>query len=155
MAKISLSLESDALTQLQVRYMVWLLGRWPIVGARVAPVKQARCSQIRLFLSLVEVNGSDGAIQGCGGGCVGRLAEVMPGKAPVWARIVRKHGLAPTPYGQAAVWSYGDFVFQPEYDIMSDMTRARQYGFHETLDTERMFIELFDFYRSQRIIPAR
>jgi nucleoside-diphosphate-sugar epimerase len=83
-----------------------------------------------------------------------RLAEVMPGKAPVWERIVGRHGLVPTPYGKTADWSYGDFVFRPEYDIMSDMTRARQAGFGEALDTERMFIELFDFYRSRRIIPA-
>jgi hypothetical protein len=82
-----------------------------------------------------------------------RLAEEMPGKAPLWERLVTKYRLAPTPYEKAVIWSYADFVFGPEYDIMSDMTKARQFGFHEALDTERMFIDLFDYYRQQRIIP--
>ena len=36
---------------------------------------------------------------------------------------------------------------------MSDMTKARQYGFHEVVDTEAMSIRLFDEYRVNRIIP--
>ena len=47
----------------------------------------------------------------------------------------------------------GDFVFSPEYDIMSDTTKARQYGFHEALATEEMFVDLFEYYRQERIIP--
>jgi hypothetical protein len=77
----------------------------------------------------------------------------MPGKALVWERIVRKHGLRARPFGMTVVWPYGDFVFGQEYDIMSDTTKARQHGFHEALDTERMFLALFDYYRQQRIIP--
>jgi nucleoside-diphosphate-sugar epimerase len=82
-----------------------------------------------------------------------RLADVMPGKKAVWERIVRKHNLAPTPYEQTVLWSYGDFVFEPGYDIMSDTTKARQFGFHEAVDTQQMFIDLFDYYRQHRIIP--
>ena len=82
-----------------------------------------------------------------------RLAEIMPPKAPVWDRLVKKHGLKATPCQQAVIWSYGDFVFSPEYDIMSDTTKARQHGFHEALDTERMFLDLFDYYRQEKAIP--
>ena len=81
------------------------------------------------------------------------MAAVMPAKKTVWERIVRKHGLAPTPYERAALWSYGDFVFEPGYDIMSDTTKARLFGFHDVVDTQQMFIELFDYYRRHRIIP--
>jgi len=82
-----------------------------------------------------------------------RLAECMAGKGPVWVRIVKQPGLRATPYRDAAIWSYGDFVFQPGYDIMSDTTKARLYGFHEALATEEMFIGLFDYYRRERVIP--
>ena len=82
-----------------------------------------------------------------------RMADAMPGKKSVWERIVRKHDLAPTPYKRTALWSYGDFVFEPGYDIISDTTKARLFGFHEALDTQRMFIDLFDYYRQHRIIP--
>jgi hypothetical protein len=36
---------------------------------------------------------------------------------------------------------------------MSDMTKARQYGFHDAVDTEEMFFRLFDEFRQNRIIP--
>lgn len=66
---------------------------------------------------------------------------------------MKQHDLRATPWRDAAMWSYGDFVFQPEYDIMSDTTKARLYGFHEALATEEMFIGLLDHYRRERVIP--
>jgi nucleoside-diphosphate-sugar epimerase len=82
-----------------------------------------------------------------------RLASVMADKGPVWERIAQKHGLRPLPFEELVPWSYGDFLFRPPYDIMSDMTKARRYGFHETVDSEAMFFRLFDHFRAERIIP--
>lgn len=82
-----------------------------------------------------------------------RLSEAMADKAPVWERIVRRQGLVPTPYEHAALWSYGDFVFGSEYDMMSDTTKLRRYGFCEVADTEAMFLRLFDELRRVRIVP--
>jgi hypothetical protein len=81
------------------------------------------------------------------------LAQAMADKAPVWERIVAKHGLEPVPYAQTALWSYGDFVFAPGYDIMSDTLKLRQTGFGECLDTEKMFLDLFGKFRAARVIP--
>lgn len=83
-----------------------------------------------------------------------RLGETMPAQKPVWEGIVRKHGLDAPPYEATVLWPYGDFVFHPGWDIMSDTIKSRQFGFHEACDTQAMFIELFDFYRQNRIIPA-
>ena len=83
-----------------------------------------------------------------------RLGETMPEKQAVWDRIVEKHGLARSPFAELVLWPYGDFVFHPDWDIMSDTLKCRQYGFHEVCDTRQMFIELFDLYRSRKIIPA-
>lgn len=83
-----------------------------------------------------------------------RLGETMPPKKAVWERIVRKHGLRAPPYEEAVLWPYGDFVFHPDWDIMSDTIKARQLGFHEVRDTQTMFIELFNLYRRENIIPA-
>src|SRR5215831_11645592 len=49
-----------------------------------------------------------------------RLAETMADKAPVWDAIVTKHDLRATPYHRLALWRYGDYVFTPDWDIMSD-----------------------------------
>lgn len=81
------------------------------------------------------------------------LSEMMRDKAPVWDRLVQAHDLQPFPYEEIVAWQYGDFVFTPEFDIISDMTKARRYGFCETVDTEQMFIDLFRQFRSSRVIP--
>jgi len=81
------------------------------------------------------------------------LARSMADQAPVWERIVRKHRLRPTPYEQAAVWSYGDFNFMRGYDIMSDTLKLRQTGFGDCIDTGRMFLGHFAYFRQERITP--
>jgi nucleoside-diphosphate-sugar epimerase len=64
-----------------------------------------------------------------------KLGVTMPGKSSVWERIARTHDLAASSYEQLVQWSYADFVFHPEWDIMSDTLKARQFGFHEVRDT--------------------
>jgi hypothetical protein len=66
---------------------------------------------------------------------------------------VAKHGLRPIAYKDIVGWAYGDFVFTPEFDVMSDTSKLRRAGFHEVVDTEAMFVRLFDDYRGARIIP--
>ena len=82
-----------------------------------------------------------------------RLADAMADKAPIWEQIVEKHSLRATPYERLALWSYGDYVFTPSWDIMSDMTKARTFGFHRAIDTEAEFIRYFDLFRANRILP--
>jgi nucleoside-diphosphate-sugar epimerase len=84
-----------------------------------------------------------------------RLGETMPAKKAVWERIARKHGLEAPPFDDLVLWSYGDFVFHPHWDIMSDTLKSRQLGFQEVQQTDRMFLELFDLYREHKIIPAK
>jgi len=82
-----------------------------------------------------------------------RLAALMPDKAAIWREIVAKHGLVDTPYERMALWPYGDVLFTPDWDIMSSTSKLRQFGFHDIVDTERMFLSFFDAFRRDRIIP--
>ena len=82
-----------------------------------------------------------------------RLAEAMKDKGPVWERVVSRHGLQPTPFGQAALWPYADFIFTPGYDMVSDTLKLRRAGFAECADSEEMFLGLFERFRRDRIIP--
>jgi nucleoside-diphosphate-sugar epimerase len=82
------------------------------------------------------------------------LVKFMADKGPVWDRIVARHGLRPFGYKEIVSWPYGDFVFTPEYDVISSTTKARRYGFHECVDTEEMFARLWNEMRADRIIPA-
>ncbi|WP_349294598.1 SDR family oxidoreductase [Baekduia alba] len=84
-----------------------------------------------------------------------RLADVMGDKEPVWEQIVAAHDLAPTPYRDVSSWVFGDAVFSWDYDLIADGSKARRHGFHEYVDTEAMFVRIFDEMRARRIIPPR
>lgn len=83
-----------------------------------------------------------------------RLEHVMADKAPVWRRIAERNGLAPTPYEDVALWSYGDFVFTPSWDHFISTTKLRRHGFDGFVDTEAMLFEMFDALRARRVIPS-
>jgi nucleoside-diphosphate-sugar epimerase len=82
------------------------------------------------------------------------LQDVMADKEPVWDAMVAKHGLAPTPYADVSSWAFGDFVFSWDYDFFADGSKARRYGFHRYVDTEKMLVNLIEDLRKRRIIPA-
>jgi nucleoside-diphosphate-sugar epimerase len=81
------------------------------------------------------------------------LPQYMADKGPVWDAIVAKHDLEPKALDQIVLWHYGNYVFAPEWDIMSSMDKARGCGFHESVDTPDMFARMFEGYRAQRVIP--
>ena len=81
------------------------------------------------------------------------LEAMMADKEPLWDEIVREHGLLPTPFAEAANWSFANYAFAPTWDIMLDNTKARKFGFQEFVDSEEMFLRIFDSFRSQRFIP--
>lgn len=82
-----------------------------------------------------------------------RLTEWMADKAPVWEAIVKKHRLRSPPFSQVGVWSYADFNWQREHDIMSDTLRLRQSGFHACMDTGQMFLDMIRRLQRERWIP--
>ena len=82
-----------------------------------------------------------------------RLEEVMADKAPLWEAMVRRHGLQPHSLAQVAGWRFGDFVFHSDYDHISNLTRARQAGWCESLDTAEVLTGLLRDLRAQRVIP--
>jgi hypothetical protein len=81
------------------------------------------------------------------------LELMMADKEALWNEVVREHGLLPTPFAEAANWSFANYAFAPTWDIMLDNTKARKYGFQEFVDSEEMFFRIFDSFRQQRFIP--
>lgn len=81
------------------------------------------------------------------------LVDYMADKGPVWEKLVKQHGLRPYTYAEIVAWRYGDFVFTPEFDVISDLGKARKFGFREYVDTEKMLFRLWDQMRAARIIP--
>lgn len=81
------------------------------------------------------------------------LDVVMADKEPLWNDMIKKHGLAPHSYQEVSSWGFGDFVFSWDYDFFADGTKARRFGFHEYVDTEEMFMNIFDDLRRRKVIP--
>lgn len=82
-----------------------------------------------------------------------KLAELMSDKEPLWRRITDKHGLRPIPYEDVAAWPFADYVFGCDWDVMSHTLKIRQAGFHDCVDSEQAFLELFGKLREMKIIP--
>lgn len=81
------------------------------------------------------------------------LVETMADKEPLWDTMIEKYDLVPTPYSDVAPWAFGDFVFGWDYDFFSDGSKARRFGFHRYVETEKMFADIFSDLRRRRIIP--
>ena len=81
------------------------------------------------------------------------LESHMADKGMIWELIAEKHGLDTPDYDSFVEWGFGDFVFNCEYDVVSDVTKCRQYGFGEAVDSEASFYRVFDEYRERDLLP--
>jgi nucleoside-diphosphate-sugar epimerase len=81
------------------------------------------------------------------------LTAHMADKAPVWRGMAEKYGLQPYPYEQLVAWPFADYVFGCDWDVMSDVTKSRRFGFQHVTDSEEMFVRLLRRFRAERIVP--
>jgi nucleoside-diphosphate-sugar epimerase len=81
------------------------------------------------------------------------LSQHMADKAPLWEELTRKHKLKSILYTDLAAWPFADYVFGADWDVMSDVTKSRLYGFHKVVDSEDMFVRLLHRFRDERIVP--
>jgi nucleoside-diphosphate-sugar epimerase len=81
------------------------------------------------------------------------LETVMADKEPLWNAMTKKYGLETHSYKEVSSWRFGDFVFSWDYDLFADGSKARRFGFHEYVETETMFRNIFTDFCQRRIIP--
>jgi len=81
------------------------------------------------------------------------MVEFMKGKDRVWDDIVRENGLQPNPVERLANWNFTNYAFSNDWDVMSDTTKCRKYGFMEFIDSEEMFLGHFEALRRMKIVP--
>lgn len=84
-----------------------------------------------------------------------RLADHMPSHEKAWDEIVTAHRLSRTPFNEVAAWGFADFIFHSTWDNVSSTIKIREAGFHDCIDSEQMFVELFDTLASRSLIPRR
>ncbi len=81
-----------------------------------------------------------------------QLDIVMADKEPLWNSMMEKYGLQYS-YAEVSSWKFGDFVFSWDYDFFADGSKARRAGFWEFVDTETMFLEIFENFKKMKVIP--
>jgi len=81
------------------------------------------------------------------------LQTVMSEKEPVWEKICEEHQLHPYTINDLATWKFMDYTFSNGFDQMSSLTKIRQAGWHEVLDTENTITQQLQYMRDKRIIP--
>ena len=82
------------------------------------------------------------------------LEEQMRGMDDTWTRIAQDHRLAESDLSRLASWWHTDADLGRQIEVVADISKARIAGFathHRTVDS---FTDLFDRYRSERLIPA-
>jgi len=89
------------------------------------------------------------------------LTEAMPPREKDWQAIVRRHGLrAPERLdefvGQGFIYADMQFAYaakRPPPTTLVSTIKARQFGFHDCVDTEDMFRKWFRRFRELRWLP--
>lgn len=81
------------------------------------------------------------------------LSDFMPLQQELWEEMQEKYSLQNIPFDKLAAWPFGDFIFNVEYDVMSDTNKVKQFGFTEVVNSDDMFCELLREFQEQRLIP--
>ena len=81
------------------------------------------------------------------------LTQHMTDKAGLWEAMTKKYRLRKFAYDQLVAWPFADYVFGSDWDVMTSTTKARQFGFHDVVDTEDMFCRLLRRFRAEKIVP--
>ena len=81
------------------------------------------------------------------------LTQHMADKGPLWEEMTTKYKLQRFSHNDLVAWPFADYVFGTDWDVMSDVTKARLFGFHDVVDSEAMFVRLLRRFREERIVP--
>jgi nucleoside-diphosphate-sugar epimerase len=86
------------------------------------------------------------------------LPHFLAQRQSTWNSIATKNNLKSFPIELASRWAKGDYTghnsrLACEHDIIADTLRLRRAGFNEVMDSEEMFIRMFERLRIEKIIP--
>lgn len=81
------------------------------------------------------------------------LEQQMLGMEQVWSDIAAEEGLSEANLARIASWWHTDADLGRTMEVLADMSKSRLAGFTGYRRTEDSFLQLFDQYRADRIIP--
>jgi nucleoside-diphosphate-sugar epimerase len=81
------------------------------------------------------------------------LTRHMADKGPLWRSLAERHGLVEPDLSSLVGWGFGDFIFNTETDVISDVNKIYTYGFHERMDSTSSLLGAIDHLKRKRILP--
>jgi nucleoside-diphosphate-sugar epimerase len=81
------------------------------------------------------------------------LARHMADKGPIWREIAEKHGLMESDVAKLVGWGFGDFIFNTEIDVISDVNKIHRFGFTERMNSSASLIAALGQLKQKRILP--
>ena len=81
------------------------------------------------------------------------LTRHMADKGPIWRKIAEQHGLVESDIAKLVGWGFGDFIFQTEVDVISDVSKIHRFGFTERMDSSALLIAALEQLKQKRILP--
>ncbi|SJM49399.1 SDR family oxidoreductase [Gulosibacter sp. 10] len=83
------------------------------------------------------------------------LVDQMHGMEQLWSEIAEKYGLRESRLDRVASFWHTDSDLGVEVEVVADMTKSRLAGFGTYVSTERSFLELFERYEKEGLVPPR
>jgi nucleoside-diphosphate-sugar epimerase len=81
------------------------------------------------------------------------LEQAMVGRDDQWRALAERHGLAEPRLDRLASWWHTDGDLGRDIEVVTDMGKSREAGFVGYRRTVAAFMELFDRYRAEKLIP--
>jgi nucleoside-diphosphate-sugar epimerase len=82
-----------------------------------------------------------------------KLARHMADKGPIWSEIAKKRGLVQPDLSKLVGWGFGDFIFNTESDVISDVNQIYRYGFTERVDSTASLLAALDRLKRRKVLP--
>jgi nucleoside-diphosphate-sugar epimerase len=81
------------------------------------------------------------------------LARHMTDKGPLWREIATKHRLIESDFARLVDWSFGDFIFRTDSDVISDVSKIFNYGFADKIDSRLSLLGALDSLKRKQVLP--
>ncbi|RNI31587.1 SDR family oxidoreductase [Rufibacter latericius] len=86
-------------------------------------------------------------------GTIRPLEAELANDGPLWREIAQKYNLAEPNLDRLASAWHTDLDLGRPIEVMTDMSKSRQLGFHVYQRTDESFFDLFEHLRKDRLIP--
>lgn len=82
------------------------------------------------------------------------LADVMPDQQALWDRISERHGLRKIDINRIVNWAWVDYMLRMSHDVLLETGKIRRAGFHECIETDRMFVQRLRELQQHKVLPV-